>query len=183
MTATADDILAFWFKELTSEDWFRGGKELDEKIRARFLPSCLSLRATRPEDHLENPRSALAAILVLDQFTRNVFRGTPEAFSGDPVALGITHGGMARGFDSGLSNDEGVFFHMPLMHSEVLADQELSVKVFGDLAGGDNLKYAVEHRDIVAKFGRFPHRNAALGRPSTPAELEWLASGGERFGQ
>ena len=174
MTLDVQAVLKFWFEELNPEDWFSGKSSVDDAIRERFLDQCRALMATAPADHLGSPREALAAIIVLDQFTRNAYRGDGEAFAGDPVALAICHGALARGHDQALSPDERRFLLMPLMHSEVLSDQELSVKLFSDLGGEESVKYAIDHRDVIARFGRFPHRNRALGRESTEAELAFL---------
>lgn len=174
MTLNVDAVLKFWFEELTPQDWFTGDPAVDEAIRSRFLDQCRAMLSASPEDHLGSPREALAAIIVLDQFTRNAFRGQAEAFAGDPVALAICHGALAREYDQSLSVDERKFLLMPLMHSEVSADQELSVKHFADLGDEESLKYAIDHRDVVARFGRFPHRNRALGRASTEAEVAFF---------
>lgn len=181
-TATTDEVLAFWFGELGPEDWYSGRPELDERIRTRFGPLCEEMLASKPEDHLADARTALGGIIVLDQFPRQLFRGEARAFSGDPVALLVSHAAISRRYDADMSNDERQFLYMPLMHSEVLSDQELCVKLFRDLGNENSIKYAVEHRDIIAEFGRFPHRNAPLGRQSTPQELEFLARH-EGFGQ
>lgn len=174
MTLDVEAVLEFWFEELKPEDWFSGERAVDDAIRERFLDQCRATLATSPQEHLASPRDALAAIVVLDQFPRNVYRGTGEAFSGDPVALAVCHGALSRGFDEALSADERRFLLMPLMHSEVLSDQELSVKLFADLGDDESVRYAVDHRDVIARFGRFPHRNRALGRESTPAELAFM---------
>ena len=174
-TKTATDaVLGYWFDELGPKDWFSGRPELDEEIRARFGSLCEQALAGRLEDHLDDSRAALAGIILLDQFPRQLFRGQPRAFSGDPVALAVAKGAIANNFDDGMTPDQRQFLYMPLMHSEVVSDQELCVKLFRDLGNENALKYAIEHRDIVARFGRFPHRNRALGRESTPEELEFL---------
>ncbi len=178
----ANDIIAFWFEELDPEDWFKPNAELDAAIKARFLPVCQTVLAGDPDDYLDSSRTALAAILVLDQFTRNIHRGTAEAFSGDQSALAICHAALDRGYDEQLSSAERQFLYMPLQHSEILADQELSVKKFRDLGNEEGIRYALEHRDIIARFGRFPHRNRALGRKSSAEELEFL-EGHDGFGQ
>jgi uncharacterized protein (DUF924 family) len=170
----AQDVLAFWFDELGRPDWFSGRPELDAEIRARFGALCVAALGSAPDDHLRDPRAALAGIVLLDQFPRQVFRGEARAFAGDPVALAVAHGAIDRGWDAGMTADERMFLYMPLMHSEVLADQELCVKLFRDLGDEEALAYAIEHRDIVARFGRFPHRNRALGRATTPQEAEFL---------
>lgn len=182
MEWTPEEILKFWFVEHGPGDWFAGSKEFDEEIRSRFQPLCRDMLGSRAEDHLADARRALAAIIVLDQFPRQISRGSAEAFLGDPVALAITHGAIARGYDAGFTRDEKTFLYMPLMHSEVLSDQELCVKLFRDLENENSLKYAIEHRDIIARFGRFPHRNRVLARDSTSAEREFLGIH-EGFGQ
>ncbi|MEX0404296.1 DUF924 family protein [Aquibium sp. LZ166] len=182
MELAPDEILTFWFVEHGPADWFAGSKEFDAEIRSRFLPLCRTLLSSRADDHLGDPRTALAAVIVLDQFPRQVFRGTPDAFLGDPVAIAITQGAISRGYDSDLTPDEKQFLYMPLMHSEVLSDQELCVKLFHDLGNENSLKYAIEHRDIIATYGRFPHRNRILDRDSTSEELKFL-SNHEGFGQ
>ena len=173
---TTDAVLAYWFGELGPRDWFSGRPELDEEIRARFGPVCERALGGKPEDHLGDPRAALAGIILLDQFPRQLFRGQPRAFSGDPVALAVTHGAIDRSYDAGMTPEQRQFLYMPLMHSEVVSDQELCVKLFRDLGNEEALKFAIEHRDIVARFGRFPHRNRALGRDGTPEEREFLAT-------
>jgi uncharacterized protein (DUF924 family) len=173
----AEEILSFWFEELTPKDWFSGAADVDRAIRERFVTVCRSaLASPLPEEYLDSPSTALAGVIVLDQFPRNIFRGTAEAFSGDQSAIAITHGAMTRKYDERLPAVQKQFLYMPLMHSEVLADQELSVKVFGDIGEPEALKYAIEHRDIIAQFGRFPHRNRVLGRQSTPEELRFMES-------
>jgi uncharacterized protein (DUF924 family) len=170
----ADAVLDYWFGELGPEDWFSGRAELDEEIRNRFGSLCEQALAGKPEDHLEDSRAALAGIILLDQFPRQLFRGQPRAFSGDPVALAVTNGAIDRGYDTGMTPEQRQFLYMPLMHSEVVSDQELCVKLFRDLGNEEALKFAIEHRDIVARFGRFPHRNRALGRESTAEERAFL---------
>ncbi|RIK85699.1 MAG: DUF924 domain-containing protein [Hyphomicrobiales bacterium] len=169
-----DAVLDFWFGKLTYEDWFSGGPELDEAVRARFLPLYEALKAGFDEKAVGDARTALAAILVFDQFPRNIFRGEAAAFATDDLAAGIARLAVERGWDEEAEPARRPFYYMPFMHSEILADQERCVDLFRGIGEGDGLKYAVEHRDIVARFGRFPHRNRALGRPSTPAELEFM---------
>lgn len=169
-----EDVLGFWFDELTSEDWFGGGPELDEKIRARFLPLFEQMKAGFSEENVEDGRTALAAIIVFDQFPRNMFRSTAAAFATDDLAAGVSRLAVERGWDSEAEPAQRSFFYMPFMHSEILADQERCVDLFRALGEGSGLDYAIEHRDIVAKYGRFPHRNRILGRESTGEELEFL---------
>ncbi len=171
-----DDVLDFWFRDLTPEQWFGGGTELDEKIRSRFHDLYQKLKAGASAEDVDDARTALASIILFDQFPRNMFRGSSDAFGTDDLALGIARRALDRQFDDEIAPEAKSFLYMPLMHSEVLADQERCVDLFKALANEEGLKYAVEHRDIVAQFGRFPHRNKALGRESTPAEQTFLQS-------
>jgi uncharacterized protein (DUF924 family) len=177
-----EDVLAYWFHELSEEDWFATKDAIDRAIRSRFGGLLAELRRGIPEEARTDPRTALAAIIVLDQFSRNIFRGTSDAFASDSLALDLARNALERDFDAGMSDREKQFLYMPFMHSEVLADQERCVQLFKALGNAENEKYAVEHRDIIAGFGRFPHRNAVLGRDSTAAEKAFLA-GHKGFGQ
>lgn len=126
---------------------------------------------------LTDPHTALAAVLLFDQVPRNLFRGTGTAFAFDPLAQQITHGALARGFDRALGPEQRVFLAMPLMHSEHIADQRRSLRYFTQLALPANRAFAVDHYRMIARFGRFPHRNEALGRNSTSAELRAVEQG------
>lgn len=181
-SAWVDDVLRFWFEELTYKDWFGGGAELDDKIRDRFLALYEELAATVPATVHESADAALAAVIVFDQFPRNMFRGAAKAFATDPQALAIAGNALDRGFDAGMPNQRRSFLYMPLMHSEVLADQRHCVTLFGTLDNEEGLKYAKEHRDIIARYGRFPHRNRALGRQSTGDEIAFMG-GHKGYGQ
>lgn len=203
MTASAEEILAFWFHEAPADKqavgvlmrrWFGSDPQLDEQIRDRFTPSMAAAAASRLERWKENARDRLALILLLDQFPRNVFRGTAAAFGQDAKALDLTSSGIAAAHDQALEPLERVFFYMPLQHSESLSVQNRSVELFDELArsaGSDfmadalanSADYARQHRDIIVEFGRFPHRNAILGRTSTEAEARFLEQGGAMFGQ
>lgn len=171
-----DEVLEFWFSELGPADWYAGGEELDRKIESRFAPLHARLKTELLAAAIDDARTALAAVIVLDQFPRNIFRGRAEAFSSDDLAIDIARRALDKGFDAALGNDEKAFLYMPFMHSEVLADQERCIDLFRGLDNEEGLKYAIEHRDIVAEFGRFPHRNRVLGRESSRAELEFLES-------
>ncbi|MDN5928788.1 MAG: DUF924 domain-containing protein [Hyphomicrobiales bacterium] len=177
-----ETILSFWFGELTEEDWFTRSDANDRAIKAGFEPLYREIRANIPAAAFEEPRAALAATIALDQFPRNMFRGAAEAFATDDQAIDIARKALARKLDEKLSEAEKQFLYMPFMHSEILADQEHSVALFRAQDAGKNEKFAVEHRDIVAKFGRFPHRNKVLGRESTPAERVFLLNH-QGFGQ
>lgn len=177
-----EEVLSFWFDELTPKDWFEVRAETDETIRSRFLDLYSRLSKGAPETAFEQPRAALAATIVYDQFPRNMFRGQAKAFATDTLALSVARNAVERQFDEALAATERQFLYMPFMHSEVVADQERSVMLFSALGNEENLKYAKEHRDIVARFGRFPHRNRALGRQSTRDEIAFLEGHGG-FGQ
>lgn len=177
-----DDILKFWFEELTYEDWFGGAPELDEKIRSRFLDVYERQKAELDVKTIDDPQMALAAIILFDQFPRNMFRKTAAAFATDDLAIGIARLAVDRGYDNQVQPEAKSFVYMPFMHSEVSADQERCVDLFRMLGEDDGLKYAIEHRDIVAQYGRFPHRNRVLGRESTQAEASFL-EGHSGYGQ
>ena len=177
----ANEVLRFWFEELTSNDWFERKDATDAAIRERFGKLHDELTAAAASMTFDRPDEALAAILVFDQFPRNMFRGQPRAFATDDMAAAIARRAVEHGFDMDVAEQRRMFFYMPLMHSENVADQEHCVSLISALPG-DLVKYAIEHRDIVARFGRFPHRNGTLGRESTAAEQSFLASH-KGFGQ
>lgn len=172
-------VLDFWFKELTQKDWFISSKALDEKITERF--SSLHTQVSSEDDLPPNAdgRSALAAIIVLDQFSRNMFRGTPQAFAYDALALHYTKQAMERQLERHLTRAEKQFLYMPFMHSENLQDHEIGLPLFTEL---ELEEHALEHMELIKRFGRFPHRNTVLGRESTEAEIAHLESG-KRYGQ
>ncbi len=171
-------ILAFWFDELEPADWFHRSDAHDETIRARFGETHARLLAAAPAKAADDPRETLALVILFDQFSRNMFRNDPRAFAADALALSIVRDALTREQDMALGEQERVFLYMPFMHSENLADQETSVRLFTDLGREDNVKYAILHRDVIATFGRFPHRNAVLGRETTAAEAQHLAEHG-----
>ena len=177
-----DDVLDFWFGELTYEDWFGGKPELDETIRARFGDLYRRMKVDFDIAKVDDPRTALAAIILFDQMPRNMFRRSAEAFGSDDIAIGVARLADERDYDSKVEPERRSFLYMPFMHSEVSADQERCVDLFRALGNEGGLKYAIEHRDIVARFGRFPHRNRVLGRESTAAEIDFL-KGHDGYGQ
>ncbi|WP_395334734.1 DUF924 family protein [Novosphingobium sp. BL-8H] len=169
-------VLDFWFRELTPADWFGAAETLDPIVRSRFgelhrqaFEGCL-------EDWAENPLGRLALIIVLDQFSRHIFRGTADAFASDGRAQKLAVDGVEEGIDEQLSFAQRHFFYMPLMHAEDPALQRLSVECFARLqAFADQLLgFAKSHQEEVRRFGRFPHRNAALGRGDTDAESAFM---------
>ena len=183
MTRTwVDEVLDFWFGELTREQWFGGGTEVDDRIRARFGETYEQLKADFQIADIEDARTALAAVILFDQFPRNIHRKTPAAFGTDDIALSIARLAVERGYDGEVAPVARSFLYMPFMHSEVSADQERCVDLFRMLDNEEGLKYAIEHRDIVARFGRFPHRNRVLGRDSSSDEIAFL-EGHDGYGQ
>jgi uncharacterized protein (DUF924 family) len=193
----AEQVLDFWFGELgphgfaadeVEARWWRADPAFDQLLRDRFGALHAAVAAGRRAEWLASPRGRLAAILVLDQFTRNLFRGSARMYACDPLALEAARAGVDLGMDRALSGDPRVFFTMPFQHSEELADQERSVQLLAahrdelpepDRARLDSaLRHAEEHRDTVRRFGRFPHRNALLGRASSPDEVAFLDRAG-----
>jgi len=174
---TAADVLAFW-QEAGWERWFRGGSEFDAEIAARFGAAAGSAAEGGLDHWAETAEGALALVIVLDQFRRNIHRKSPAAFAADPHARAIAEAAIARGFDRAVAQDLRIFFYMPFEHAEDLAAQRRCIELVGALGNENYLKYAQMHHDVIARFGRFPHRNAVLGRASTPEEETFLADGG-----
>jgi len=171
-----DDVLGFWFEELKPEDWFSGAVEVDDAIALRFAALRQAVKESPPSINQFDARGHLATVVVLDQFSRNLFRGRAEAFAADPVALTYAFHAIAQGLDAAMVMSERHFLYMPFMHAEDMKLQDRSVELFARLGQPDLLGYAEQHRAVIARFGRFPARNAALGRDSTPAEREYLES-------
>ncbi len=175
--ATIDEVLDFWVAA-GPDRWFAKDEAFDEACRRRFL---LTHEAAARGDLNEwelSPKGALALCLLLDQFPRNMFRGTRRAYQTDPVAVLVADRAIERRHDEAVAPELRRFFYLPFMHSEELADQERSVALNEALGDADSIKWARHHRDIIAKFGRFPHRNAILGRESTAEEQALLAEEG-----
>lgn len=175
MDVSPEDVLHYWFSERVRAHWFAPSAEIDTEIARRFGALHRQAAGGTLDGWAGRPRDALALMIVLDQFSRNLYRGRPEAYASDAKALGIARAAVARGFDGMLDDWEKAFLYLPFMHSERLEDQEDSVRLFSS-ARLDNTRYALHHRELVRRFGRFPHRNAILGRTSTPAELAYLSS-------
>ncbi|TCD06395.1 DUF924 domain-containing protein [Erythrobacteraceae bacterium CFH 75059] len=166
-----------WFHRLSPADWFGGSDAVDDGLRARFGRWHAALRTQPAIRFLASPRDALGAVLLFDQVPRNIFRGQAEAWATDPLALAITRAVLARGWEAGLRQEERQFLYMPLMHSEDIRDQRLSLRAFASLPRRMGWDYARAHHRMIARFGRYPHRNAILGRASTPAEEAAVAAG------
>jgi uncharacterized protein (DUF924 family) len=174
-------VISFWFDELNKEDWFIKTDKTDAACRDRFAATHLALAKSVPEEWRADAEAHLALIILFDQFPRNIYRDTPLAFATDGLALKEARAAVERGHDQALGADRRVFFYMPYEHSENLADQHRAVELIGRLGDETYTKYAEAHRDVIEKFGRFPHRNAILGRISTPAEERYLAEPGAGF--
>lgn len=166
----AHEVLNFWFSELEERDWWAKDTALDERIRVRFAGLHERLAGIETGD-VRGPEAILAAIIVLDQFSRNLFRGSARAYAADPVARRLAREAIAAGYDRDMPPAKRLFLYMPFEHSEDRADQHLSVELIAGIGRDDWSQYADAHKAIVDRFGRFPHRNAALGRVSTPEEI------------
>lgn len=195
LPSLAEEILLFWFGSLQSEQplydqqrkqWFIKDPEFDQHIRDRFLISYEQAADGMLDDWQQQPLTCLALLLLLDQFPRNMFRQSPQAFATDFKAVSVAKAAIARGFDQALEPIQRVFMYLPLEHSENLNDQHQCVQLFQQLVTAnstlsDYLDYALKHYSVIEQFGRFPHRNQILDRPSTPEEIEFLEQPGSSF--
>jgi len=188
--STPADVLQFWFgpsaeRGKRQKRWFVKNDAFDCEVRARFVPLYEEAAAGKLGHLKENGADCLALIVLLDQFPRNMFRGTPRAFATDAAALEAARDAVGRGFDRGMLPVERLFVYLPFEHSETLADQERSCELTRPLDAfpetNDVYRYALAHRDVIRRFGRFPHRNAILGRSSTPEEIDFLKGPGSSF--
>ena len=177
MTAIPQDVIGFWL-QAGPQKWFKKLSAFDEAIRLKFEP--VHHRAARGEYDawIETPQGALALLLLLDQFPRNLYRGSAHAFATDPKARAFALTAVDRGFDREVEPSLRNFFYLPFEHSESLSDQDYCLALCTEAGDADNLKWASLHRDIIVRFGRFPHRNRALGRTTTPEEQAFLDEGG-----
>lgn len=174
--AAHQEVLALWFSARVRPLWFRSTPEFDAELRARFLGLHAAAAAGALKSWEQSPEGAVALVIVLDQLPLNMFRGRPEAFATEAAARAVAGRAIDLGLDAALPDEHKLFLYMPYMHSEDPADQDRSVALFERAGLKDTLKWARHHREIVHRFGRFPHRNAIVGRTSTPQELVWLAS-------
>ncbi|NJL80244.1 MAG: DUF924 domain-containing protein [Richelia sp. RM2_1_2] len=188
----ANEILNFWFGNPEDADygkpkkiWFAKEPEFDEELRRRFLTDYEKAAAGYLDEWKDSPLTCLALILLLDQFPRNIFRETPQAFATDWEALSTAHLAIAQGYDRQLLNVQRWFVYLPFVHSENIDHQRQAVKLFqkvsGDKDSASAIENAIRHRAVIERFGRFPHRNLILGRLSTPEEKEFLKEPGARF--
>jgi uncharacterized protein (DUF924 family) len=180
VTSTSDGahaVLDYWFGEIGPTRWWAGRSQaIDDTIRVRFLDLWEEWRGRPADQFLGTAEKALAAIVLFDQFPRNMFRGEARAFATDALALEIAIGAIDKDYEARLTDDERSFLYMPFQHSEDLAMQDRAVALFTALGQPDPIKYANAHRDIIARYGRFPARNAALGRENRPGEAEAIAA-------
>jgi uncharacterized protein (DUF924 family) len=175
------DVLAFWLDEVGAKGWYEASDALDETIRDRFQTTWDAAGEGAYSLWLTYPSGALAYVILMDQFPRNMFRNDGKAFSTDRIALAAAKSALARGWDLKIDEPARQFFYLPLMHSENLCDQDRCVRLMCERMTenqASNLLHARAHREVIRKFGRFPYRNAALGRPPTALEQEYVAQGG-----
>jgi uncharacterized protein (DUF924 family) len=172
------DIIRFWFSDTDRRLWFRSTPAFDALIRTRFSALWRAARDTRLTHWEDSPDGALALVIVLDQFPLHMFRNEPASFATEAAARQVADAAIGRGFDQRMTGAQKAFLYLPFMHSEHLPDQERAVSLFEAAGLEENLRWARHHRDIVRRFGRFPHRNNILGRPATAEEVRWLESPG-----
>jgi len=176
MPIAIDDVVGFW-TQAGQERWFGGGPDFDAEFRNRFLDAHMAAARRTLDSWMETADGALALMILLDQFPRNCFRGTGHMYATDPLALALARQAIEAGHDAAVATELRMFFYLPFGHSERLQDQEESVRLSEPL-GAEMLQHATGHRDIIARFGRFPHRNPMLGRVTTAEEQAFLDAGG-----
>lgn len=179
--AEPDEILSFWLDEVGPEGWYGGGDELDETVRQRFMEDYERARAGALSLWLTYPSGVLAYIILTDQFPRNMFRGSAQAFATDGAAKAAAKAAISKGWDLKIDEPARQFFYLPMMHAECQSDQDRAVRLIATRMpehGDGNLPHAKAHREIIRRFGRFPYRNDALSRETNPAEREWMEQGG-----
>ena len=174
-------VLDFWFSPRVKPLWFKKSEAFDREIKAGFEPMYHQAKQGKLDQWQDLPQSTLALIIVLDQFPRNMYRQSPQAFATDDKAVTLTKYAIAHNYQQSLTTEQQIFLYMPLMHSEQQTDQTLCVELFSNLGLEDNLKFARRHQEIINRFDRFPHRNQILGRKSTAAEQEFLNQPGSSF--
>jgi uncharacterized protein (DUF924 family) len=175
------DILHFWFDEILPDAWFRKDEAFDQRLHERFLVLHEHVVGLPVENCVSDAERAMAAVIALDQFPRNMFRGTPRAFATDNKAREVADRAIALGFEAVLSKDQRTFLYLPYQHAEDAAAQAWGVELMARLGDAELSRWALAHKDIIGRFGRFPHRNAVLGRISTPEEVAFLAQPGSSF--
>ncbi|RUO21818.1 DUF924 family protein [Aliidiomarina haloalkalitolerans] len=178
---SAKDVLDFWFKELSQAQWFAKDDALDKTISQRFQATLSAAAQCELFDWRETTAGRLAEIIVLDQFSRNIYRDRPEAFANDALALALAQETVRLGLDSELTRTQKAFLYMPYMHSKSLPIHDVALRLYDQPGLEYNLEFEIKHRDIIVRFGRYPHRNELLGRASTDAEIAFLKQPGSSF--
>jgi uncharacterized protein (DUF924 family) len=181
MSVEISDILFFWFEETEPKQWFVKNAAFDAEIEDRFAATYEAAVAGNLDGWAETPEGCAALVIVLDQFPRNMFRGDARSFATDAKSLALTKFAIEQGWLDDLPLDQAKFLITPLMHSENLRDQEIGVPLFEKYGNDSTLDYAIKHRDVIARFGRFPHRNEVLGRESTAEEKDFINTPGTAF--
>lgn len=176
MSESAQSIVAFWFSDTVRPLWFKSTPEFDNQLRDRFETLWQDAAAGKLDSWAVNAEGVMALVILLDQIPLNIYRGKAHGFSTEAKARQIARKAIDKGWDTTMPDEQKAFLYMPFMHSESLEDQDLSVLLYQAAGLEDNLKFAEHHHNIIQRFGRFPHRNAILGRKSTAAELTYLAS-------
>lgn len=175
----AGDVLDFWFTQLGEAGWWSHDPATDAVCLARFARLWKQKREDPAEDFLDRADHALAAVILFDQLPRNMFRGSADAFASDALAVAVARGALAKGYDLQIGGAGRHFFYMPFQHSEAIEDQDRSLELFAAMGDEEALDFAREHYAVIERFGRFPHRNAVLGRPDAPGEESAIAEGSQ----
>jgi uncharacterized protein (DUF924 family) len=181
MVRGPEEVIRFWFEEIAPKQWWAREAEFDQALTARF--GATHAAAIRCELYAwrEQPAGRLAEIIVLDQFSRNIYRDDPRSFAYDQLALCLAQEAVRAGADQAVAEDQRAFLYMPFMHSEAPLIHEWAIKLFSALGNESNLESERRHKEIIDRFGRYPHRNRMLGRASTPEEVDFLARKGSSF--
>lgn len=181
LTTSPERVIDFWFTEIDEQSWWKKDEKFDAQIRARFGTLHQQAIACELADWRNSPQGSLAEVVVLDQFSRNMFRDTPQAFAWDPQALVLAQVAIAKGYDRSLTQIQRAFLYLPFMHSESAHIHDQALQLYEVLGLEKQLEFELKHKVIIDKFGRYPHRNAILGRESTPEELLFLQQPGSGF--
>ena len=181
MSESQQSVLSFWFEESGPSRWFQKDDDFDQEVAERFGKLTRRAAACELWQWRRDPRGRLAEVIVLDQFSRNIFRDTPQAFAQDPLALALAQEAVALGADRDMSPMERAFLYMPYMHSESPRIHEVALELYDELGLEEQYDFELRHKEIIDRFGRYPHRNAILGRESTPEEQAFLQQPGSGF--